>query len=57
MNKQLRLSTTHAQAVSFGVGGSVVDAKNDEFWDGQVGKTVEPAPLRLGVFGPVAFEY
>lgn len=51
VNWQLSVLTTQAQAVSLGVGGSVVDAKNVEFSDGHAGKVVEPASLCEGVLG------
>lgn len=54
---QLKLLTTQAQAVSFGVGGSVVDAKNELFAEGHVGNVADPASDWDGALGPVALVY
>ena len=49
--------TTHLHAASFGVGGRLVDARNEEFVAGQVGNDVEPAAAWEGSFGPVTLVY
>lgn len=57
VNWQLRAFSRQLHAASLGVGGSVVDALNVEFSDGQPGYAVDPALLWLGASGGVTLAY
>ena len=57
VNWQLTMDARHEQAASFGVGGSVFDAIQVEFWGGQLGNWVEPASDMDGTVGNVTFPY
>ena len=57
VNWQLSVLSKHWHSLSFGVGGSVVDASHVELFGGQLGNCVVPAELLDGTVGNVTLPY